>query len=291
MADHVLQFLFHGLTGFRMPFACFPTYQANSCNLYLNVWQAMSTLQNWEFDVKHISLDGSSNNRAFIRMLFPGDPMDSKLLIENRSNPFKKKAVIPDPSHVIKKIRKSIFSSGTGAGYTRSLSYQKEDIVWKQWEDAYEWCQNRIVNPIASHPKLTKDHIYLSEPGKMRNALAKEVLNDQMLYLFEAYQKSLPEEQAINISSTIQLLQQTSTIIRNFSDQRPITETSDPRLIQNKAVLTWFTDWEHTASSPNNLMAAECRQGLNWMLQGIESLVTITRKGCQYILVTSTVML
>ena len=35
--DHVLQFLFHGLTGFRMTIASFPTNQANASDLYLAV--------------------------------------------------------------------------------------------------------------------------------------------------------------------------------------------------------------------------------------------------------------
>ena len=49
LADHVLQFLFHGLTGFWMPIACFLTNQANSADLYLSVWDSKGLLDDLDF--------------------------------------------------------------------------------------------------------------------------------------------------------------------------------------------------------------------------------------------------
>ena len=57
LADHMLQFLFRGLTGFRKTFASFPTNQANSCDLHLNVWDSTSSLQDWGFTVAYLCLD------------------------------------------------------------------------------------------------------------------------------------------------------------------------------------------------------------------------------------------
>ena len=86
MSDHVLQFLFHGLTGFRIPFAYFPTTQANACDLYINVWYSVSALRDWGFVVDYISIDGSSNNRAFVKMLFPdGNPLYDNMAVSDRS--------------------------------------------------------------------------------------------------------------------------------------------------------------------------------------------------------------
>ena len=285
LADHMLQFLFHGLTGFRMPFACFPTNQANSCDLYLNVWDSVSTLQDWGFTVAYICLDGSSNNRSFIKMHFDSDPISSDMLITNRTNPSQKICIIPDPSHVIKKIRNNIYSSGIGLNYTRQLLLNDQTIQWKQWEDAFEWCQDRLINPIAPHPKLTKEHIYLTEPAKMRNAFATETLNDNMLYLMEAYQNSLPSHKAESLTGAIELLKRTSTIIRNTNDKRPIDEVGDNRLLQNTEILHWMINWEKAAHSSKQLMSAECREDLKWMLVGFNSLakdLIMKYKTCVY---------
>ena len=273
LADHVLQLLFHGLTGFRMPFACYPTTQANSCDLYLTVWDAVSSLQLWEFTVAYISLDGSSNNRAFVKMHFDNDPMDDKMLMRNRTVPSQKIAVIPDPSHVIKKIRNSIFNSGATPEYSRHLLIKGNHVDWQQWEDAFMWCQNRMINPVAPHPKLTREHIFLTEPGKMRNAWAIETLNDDMLYLMEAYQNSLNATEADSLAGAIELLQNTSIIIRNMTDKRAINDENDARLQENMSVLKWLIEWEKSAKSSTELMAAQCREDWKWMIMGFDSFV------------------
>ena len=275
LADHVLQFLFHGLTGFRMPFACFPTNQANSSDLYLSVWDSISLLDDWDFKVIYIILDGSSNNRAFLQMHFPGNPTLSNLVSVNRANPDQKVVFLPDPSHVIKKVRNSIFNSGDGEKHTRQMVKEGIPIQWLQWIDAFEWCQDRIRNPIAPHPKLTREHIYLSDPGKMRNALARDVLDENMLHLMQAYQKTLSDEHAASFSACIELLSQTAVLIKFFNDKRPINSTDDHRISDLKRVLDWFKSWETSAASAKELMSSECRQDLTWMIIGMESLVKL----------------
>ena len=150
LADHVLQFLFHGLTGFRMPFVCFPTNQANSSDPYLTVWDAISSLQNWEFNVAYISLDGSSNNRTFVKMHFDGYPMDDKMLLINRKMPSQKIAVIPNPSHIIKKIRNSIFNSGPTPNFSRHLSLRKNTSTGNSGKMLT--CSAKIGQSILLHP-------------------------------------------------------------------------------------------------------------------------------------------
>lgn len=56
------------------------------------------------------------------------------------------------------------------------------NILWKFWEDAYEFNINR---PWRLHPKLTKGHVDVSQLDKMRNHLAEEVLNRDMLHLMK----------------------------------------------------------------------------------------------------------
>ena len=101
-----------------MPIASYPTNQANASDLYLAVWGAVSLLRDWEFKVTYISIDGSSNNRAFVKMLFPDDPLKSNMTIVNRADPSTQLTVIPDPSHLIKKVRNAVFSSGLIQGFS-----------------------------------------------------------------------------------------------------------------------------------------------------------------------------
>ena len=274
MSDHVLQFLFHGFTGFRMPFAYFPTTQANACDLYINVWDSVSALRDWGFVVNYISIDGSSNNRAFVKMLFPdGNPRYDNMVVSDRSELDNEIVILPDPSHVIKKIRNSVFNSGLSPSHSRQLSLNGKEIIWQHWVDAYLWCQDRDINPIAPHPNLNKECIFLTDPGKMRNAFAEQALNNNMYFLMEAYQKSLPTEQACQLDSTLEFLKHTSVLVRIFRDHRPIEHLTDLRLEELREVLSWHDDWVRISSGSRELMAAECREDLTWMLIGFEALV------------------
>jgi hypothetical protein len=276
LADHVLQFLFHGMTGFRMPFACYPTNQANAADLFLSAWDAISGLRDWEFIVDYISIDGSSNNRAFIKMLFEGNPLASRMTVINRADRNEKLNIIPDPSHLIKKVRNSAFNSGVNSQeetkYTRTMKVNSKLIVWKQWVDAFEWGQNREINPVSPHHKLSKEMIYLNDQAKMRNNFAFQSLNDSMLVLMRSYQGSLEEEDAASLNSVVEFLEQTTVLVRNFQDRRPITRKDDERLLQNQKVLHWFQQWEKHGKSAE-LMSAECREDLGWLIVGFEAFV------------------
>ena len=274
LADHALQFLFHGMTGFRMPFASYPTNQANASDLYLTVWEAVGALVDWGFTVAYISLDGSSNNRAFVKMLFPDKPLKHQMTITNRADPSSKITFIPDPSHLIKKVRNSVFSSGEGEAYTRLMVHDGKFIIWKHWEEAFEWCKNRDINPIAPHSRLSNEFIYLTDQGKMRNVYAEQTLNESMLVTMKGYQSSLPPEKAVQLDSTIEFLNNTKVLVENFRDMRPIESVSDARLQENKKVLEWFQHWESNAKKSSELMTAECREDLSWMVVGFEHFVS-----------------
>ena len=75
------------------------------------------------------------------------------------------------------------------------------------------------------------------------------------------------------LSATIQFLQKTSILVKNFKDHRPIESSSDLRLKENRDVLAWFLQWEKTAKGATNLMSAECREYLSWMVIGFEHFV------------------
>lgn len=98
-------------------------------------------------------------------------------------------------------------------------------------------------NPFPIHQKLSHEHFYLTSESKMRNKLAEDVLNKEMLHLVKTYASSLGENGS-NLKGTIELLENTSILVENFRDHRPIREIGDERLCQNKNVLIWFQAWE-----------------------------------------------
>lgn len=77
----------------------------------------------------------------------------------------------------------------------------------------------------------------------MRNHLAEEVLNADMLHLMGMYQKSLGGAGA-ELTAPMELLKNTSVLIKNFRDKRPIVDSSDDRLKQNHDAMDFFINWE-----------------------------------------------
>jgi hypothetical protein len=87
-----------------------------------------------------------------------------------------------DYSHVMKKVRNNILKSGIKKTSTRNLQLPNDDIIqWQMWTDCYHWDQQ---NGLQIHRRLTNEHIFPSQQCKMRNHLAEEVLNSDMLHLF-----------------------------------------------------------------------------------------------------------
>jgi hypothetical protein len=108
----------------------------------------------------------------------------------------------------------------------------------------------------------------------MRNQLAEDVLNNEMLYLMRCYQASLKSGAILN--SAIKLLEQTSTLIDIFRDKRPITSMADARLSKLKQVGNFFKRWEEQvkianisqAEKRNRLPTSECLEDMQALVLG-----------------------
>lgn len=163
-----------------------------------------------------------------------------------------------DFSHVVKKIRNNILKSGTEAYCTRHLIYGDKFIEWDHFRKAYLWDISSSSFPV--HHKLTQEHIhvhvFLTSVNKMRNHLAEEVLNSEMLHLMELYKESLGQA-GLKLSATIELLRCTSVLIKNFRDKRPITNISDERIQQNHDSMHWFIKWENSVKSDEKIKNKE----------------------------------
>lgn len=74
MATHVLQFVFHGVYGFRWPVTYFGTNPGLSHQIYFNFWKIVEALGDHDFIIDYVMLDGASTNRAFQTMLLGTKP-------------------------------------------------------------------------------------------------------------------------------------------------------------------------------------------------------------------------
>ena len=59
-------------------------------------------------------------------------------------------------------------------------------IEWEHFKRAYLW--DIASHPLPVHHKLTQEHILLTPEATMRNHLAEDILNSDMLHLMELYQ-------------------------------------------------------------------------------------------------------
>ena len=94
-----------------------------------------------------------------------------------------------DISHVIKKIRNSLYSTGHEQDHKHLINHPFGFIEWAHFRDAYMW--DNVNHTLRIHCTLTDEHFYLNKALKMRNHLAEQVLNSDMLLLMQQYTKSL----------------------------------------------------------------------------------------------------
>jgi hypothetical protein len=264
LADHVLQMEFLGFSGFRFPISYYPTHLAASAtDLNIVFWETVEMIESYGFEVYYTNMDGAITNRQFVDINFPQQNAKQRnYMAQSPVNPENYVFFIMDYSHVIKKVRNSIYSSSSNG--TRYLKLPTEHtVLWNHWIDAYNWDK---TNPLAIHHKLTREHIFLDSAGKMRNHLAENVLDVNMLQLMLEFRQSLGEKGEY-LSGTVELLQQTSQFISIFRDNRPIISFSDERLQALSKILSWFQAWNDTVqkqSIPNKekskmLFTQECR--------------------------------
>lgn len=111
-----------------------------------------------------------------------------------------------DISHVFKKIRNNMLKSGLHQKCTKKLTLpSKFEIHWQMFIDFFRWEQQ---NGLQLHRKLTNDHIFPDSQLKMRNYLAEDMLNLEMLHAIQIYQNSLGEKGVV-FNELIELLEHT----------------------------------------------------------------------------------
>ena len=105
------------------------------------------------------------------------------------------------------------------------------------------------------HYKVTDTHLNPNGADKMRNQLAEDMLDRNMLHLMACYQASL--EDGTYLSSTVEFLTFTSQIISIFRDQRAIKSMTDNRFSTLQSCLNWFLRWRSSVRSNPKLTDGE----------------------------------
>ena len=203
----------------------------------MTLWPLLDELTTYGFNVHGILMDGSANNQQFIRLVSkPENARMAKYCISDINNLDHQIAIVQDIKHVLKKICNSLYSSSIKENSPRKLMYHGKMILWKHWEDAYVY---NCTHDLRISRKLSKEHIQLSAQSKMRNHLALNVLNSDMLHLMHTYQGTLPNSQCLD--STIALLEQTSILVDIFSNNKSkVDGMDDARIIKILQVLQFF---------------------------------------------------
>lgn len=218
-------------------------------------------------------MDGAANNRSFMNINVADK---NSRMVKNPCNFEEKVAFLMDYSHVVKKIRNNILASGINKGCTRNLKLVSGDpIQWQMFQDCYTWDKK---NALQIHKRLTNENVYPSQQSKIRNHLAEEVLDEEMLHLFLEYQSTLGKNGFI-LNGPIKLLQQTSKLVRIFRDRRPVMSLDDERLRDLQHVLAWFQEWREgiqKESSPNScLMSYQCMDDIESCIIGFLELCSV----------------
>jgi hypothetical protein len=272
LATHVLQFAYTGFTGFRWPVAYYASATATAQQLYMTTMDLVDSLDDYGFTVDYVLMDGASTNRSFTKMVLE-NPRESV----TTTNVFDHTNTITftqDIKHTFKKVRNGLESSKlancSDGAKGRVLCLNGKNIVWDHWVSAAEY---NVQGGYRMHRKLTKEHIELSSTSKMRNKLATDVLDMNMLRLMKEFRKSVkqPEE----LDSTVAVLEHTAVLVDIFLDvNRPITDVSDKRLVLMKDALNFFNMWEEDVkadpklSVKKHLLTQETRDDLNSAILG-----------------------
>ncbi len=243
LASQVLQFVYLGANGFRFPVAHFPSNSANAADIYINMWKVIQKLHDFEFNVHAVVMDGGANNRRLITMHFDSWAHAVKCQFTTKS-PFNPEIIVTfimDYSHIMKKIRNNLLKSGNEKEHSKLITLNNDSkIEWQDWEDAFNWDRGNLVR---IHRKLTRKHIKLDNSSKMRNFLAEQVLDVDMLNLFRHYKVALGPYGS-RLDGAIELLQYTSIMVEIFRDTRPVLDSLDDRLNHLSSAQKWFTAWE-----------------------------------------------
>ena len=211
-------------------------------------------------------------DNSCLKMMYPGDPRATNMEAENIFSPGDRIVFTMDAKHVLKRLRNNVLSSGDSDKCTRKLVWNNIQIIWKYWIEAYLWDVSCNPEMMRIHHRLTKEHIYVTAPGKMRNHLAEQCII--MLNMMKLYQKSLEDQgrDSKYLDGSVYFLEHTSKMVSVFNNNRPIIEMDYEWLIKSKELNDWFAQWDNGTSHNKELMSHETREDVAFCTVGFISI-------------------
>ena len=199
----------------------------------------ISAIRPFGFHVDYIMMDGSAMNRQFTNLMFPESPMVDRFTTRNPYNLSQELVLIQDIKHVLKKFGMDFTPVVLKRMHLGNLN-QGKYILWDHFVAAYEENKKRSLR-LNTH--YTRDHFYLNSLTKMRNHLAIEALNKDMVQMMEIYASTL--RNPAEVSGTRELLQYTSKLVDIFNGITvPIATLSDTRLRSLQDIVNYFENWQ-----------------------------------------------
>lgn len=279
LASHVLQFIFLGDNGFRFPIAQFPSSGCTASSLFFIFWEGVRKMLETGFKVYYCILDGAEVNRQFIKLHFLDDneAVQRHFTCHNIFNGKCPMVFLMDPKHNVKKLKNNVLKSSLDGN--KHLQYGEKSILWEHLVNAFNFDQGEFT--MSYHEKLTAEHFELNPSSKMRNHLAEDVLDKNMLSLMKAYKVHLATkgQDASSIDATITLLNHSSKIIQLFQDKIGIQSIQDSRLKDLSQFLDFLIKWKSSAGTDGKkFISSKLFFDLNSMILGFQSLVSIKLK-------------
>ena len=264
IATSVLQFIFLSVTGFRFSFSYMLVKSVTTIELHTIVMDIFHTLASFEFKVIFVCMDGAAINRSFCNTIKACNSAIAMNIVWLYSNLY----CIMDVSHVIKKLRNFLFASGSGEQHKRRILHRLGYIDWDMFVNAYMWNCNH--HTLRIHRKLSNEHFVLNNSLKMRNHLADQVLNSDMLYLMQSYSQSLESPNALHACTNMS--KHTALVIDILRSYLPISSPNDERLSDLWSCANFFRNWQIFCSdnkeNTNNFFTKESYSDLIYCLNG-----------------------
>lgn len=156
---------------------------AKAHELYKTFWQCVDKLDEHGFTVDYVMLDRASTKRSFMNMLMD-NPREKNFTFPVVYEHTHSISSMQDIMHCLTKVRNNIEISRSENSKQggRYLILNGHQVVWEHWKECLQF---NFQNGFSIHQHLTDDHINLTPASKMRNHLALQVLDKDMLYLMK----------------------------------------------------------------------------------------------------------
>ena len=234
LATHILQYFYKShFTNFDFQCAYFVTRGITAVLLNCIVWQGISLLKRFEFDVLLTICDGASENRKFIQTKngFQGP-------LCKGYNPFSQMAIffLSDPPHLMKKLQNILNSIGDrneSNQFTRLLKRNKQEIFWKHIVSIYD--RDKLRHCYVT--SLRRSDVFLDSLTKMKVKYAVDVLSNVVA-------SEMQKNDNARTIETQAFLKNCDQLWKVFNDLNRLSDADDERLNKLEEVIQYFGDWK-----------------------------------------------